>query len=123
MRVSSSPSRMALHYFALPRPLASGSCVADLGITLAAAPTPESSILPAGQISPKLTSLSQAGDKGRLQASIPFHQLDVWVQFGKGLRVGRSPLRKALLDPPAQKLAPHHGYLSRASLSPLLPEK
>ena len=74
--------------------------------------------------SPKLTSLSQDGDKCRLQASLPFHQLDVWVQFGKGLRVGRSPPQGRLCwTTLAQKLAPQHGYLSRASLSPFLPQK
>jgi len=97
---------MALLYFSLPRPLAPGSCVADLGISLAVATIPESSILPAGRISPKLTSLSQDGDKCRLQASIPFHQLDVWVQFGKGLGAGRSPPGQTLPDHPGTEACP-----------------
>lgn len=97
---------MALLYFSLPRPLAPGSCVADLGISLAVATIPESSILPAGRISPKLTSLSQDGDKCRLQASIPFHQLDVWVQFGKGLGGGQEPPGSDFAGPPWHRSLP-----------------
>ena len=84
---------------------------------------PESSILPADQISPKLRLFPRMERNAGISQASPSTSCIRRSGLGKGFRGGQEPQGSLSWTTLAEKHTSQHGCLSLASLSPSLPEK